>query len=254
MRSLIVLAILILSFSSTGEAGFFQKKEIREATGTPESRARDEEYRKMFLQNQLMDEASSLEMAFELVKSNELFGKAQGPEYITTEYDKGLPLLKMLRNQVHLFEYERALNTANDFIQVSPGNDWGVEQKQKIEALIEWKNTGNKQPIYNWISMMKQKHVQWLPPQNIVFHSTGIMIQFVELYDLLGDYEAAIEYIQPFLKRHQTVKNNDYKINEHLALIQVLNESKQGMPKICIEDGKVCLGRATAYIIKSKSF
>ncbi len=254
MRNFVIFVSLTLSFSTLLEAGLFQKRSVRNEVQTSESRAEDEKFRKMFAQSELVRESGQLEQSFQLAKAVEIAKKATGTEYITTERDKGRPLMSVFLCEVYLQNYEAALEASSEYVRVSPGNDWGIEQKQKIEALIEWQKTGNKQPIYDWIEAAKKKNAQWLPPLNIVFHSTGIMIQFVELYDLLGDYDAAIDYIQPFLKRHQAVRNNDYKINEHLSLIQALQESKQGLPKICIENGTVCLGRATAYIIKSKSF
>lgn len=236
------------------EAGFFQKREVRRATGTPESRAKDEQYRKMFLRQTFIDKGVLLERELNLSEAIQLYEKATATNNLTTEQDKTFALIYVAHANVFLENYTAAFATWSEYMRIKPNNDLAIDQKRKVEALIEWQKTGDKQPIYDWIKWMKQKHAQWLPPKDIAFHSTGVMINFIELYDLVGDYDSAIDYIQPFLKRHEAVRNNDYKINEHRALIQALQESKQGMPKICIEDGKVCLGRATAYIIESKSF
>ncbi len=247
-----------MGLSPIAQAGLFQKKEVREPAGMPESRARDEHYRKMFAQNDLMNIAWSYQDRLELTKAMDIAVKAQGGDYISKDEDRSGPIFFEATTAVYKGDYDRALRCFQELHKIAnlnvPHVDGWLAYQKKTEALIEWQKTGNKQPVYDWIEMMKKKNAQWLPPQKIVFHSTGIMIQFVQLYDLLGDYDTAIDYIQPFLRRHQSVKDNDHNINEHLGLIQALDESKQGLPKICIEDGKVCLGRATAYIIRSKFF
>jgi len=253
-KVLFFLFIFSIFFSQNLHAGFFQKKQVRDRAGTPESRATDEMYRKMFLRTQLMQTANSFEDALHFNQAIVESKKALGNEYLTTNEDKGLPLMTLMSSHSYLGEYGTAVEFANEFIQNKPNNEWGVEQKKKIEALLEFQKTGNKQLIYDWIASQKKKYAHWLPPTNPkkTVWDSFLMVEFVALYDLLGDYDLALAEIAPFLKLYREVGSGETGALENL--IKALQESKSGMPKICIEDGKVCLGRATAYIIKSKSF
>jgi len=260
MKNIVFALILFFSFTSisSASAGSFKRREVVQKKGTAESRATDEKYRKMFAQNSVMNDAWDFQRRLELSKAIETAKQAQGADYITDEEDRSGPLFFELITAVYKGDYELALKAANELHRIAiiavPHADGWLEQKKKIEALLEFQKTGNKQLIYDWIASQKKKYAHWLPPTNPkkTVWDSFLMVEFVALYDLLGDYDLALAEIAPFLKLYREVGSGETGALENL--IKALQESKSGMPKICIEDGKVCLGRATAYIIKSKSF
>ncbi len=122
--------------------------------------------------------------------------------------------------------------------------DTRVDYEIKLRALKEWKQTGNIKLLYDYIDYMQSKYLYWLPPKHAL---TTKYSDIAELYDLMGDYDAGIAWTESFKK---ATKDKRYK-EEYKNVINAFEESKRGLPKICGDGGKTCVGRATAYIIQS---
>lgn len=121
----------------------------------------------------------------------------------------------------------------------------------KLNALIEWQKSGDKKMIYKFMEYINEKYRHWFPPHKLVPASTTYMADIAELYDLIGDYDNGIQWVESFQKKASKNKRTQ---EEYKAVLRAFEESKRGMPKVCGDDGKYCVGRATAVLIRSDYF
>ena len=190
----------------------------------------------------------SRQFKFDLAFSKML--EATQPKYLIDDSDKSYPLERLadLHRELGLcseankiYDWHRSRGSKNSALDL---------KTSYLKACSEFQQTGNKQPIYDFIEQYKKANKDRIPPKwmdPIVFSVVA------ELYDLVGDYDAGIAWGKLFRKRDDSQPLKKTR-KEYDGLIQAFEESKRGMQKVCSEDGKYCVGRATAYIIRSKYF
>lgn len=229
----------------------------------PKLGSNDENFGKIFAQGKIIQDGYKYLKAFQFHEALTKFEEALNPEVVASDDSQYYPLSLVIRCLTYQRKYEQAeirnqwyfqqklfKNVRIDYpakpkpIKKSTVIDTRVDYEIKLSALKEWKQAGNTKPIYDYIDYMRSKYLYWLPPKSA---STTKFSDIAELYDLIGDYDAGITWAALFKK---ATKDKRYK-QEYQNVIKAFEESKQGLPKICGDGGKTCVGRATAYIIQS---
>ncbi|OGX11286.1 MAG: hypothetical protein A2351_07585 [Omnitrophica bacterium RIFOXYB12_FULL_50_7] len=210
-----------------------------------------EAFSKIFQQGQIINQGTKFERQLRFGDAIAKYEEATSPQYLMEDRNKSYPLWRTNHIFRYQGEYQKALIGLDWFRQYGPKSNSLFEEEQKLKALIEWKNTGNKQSICEFINSIKNKYKDWFPPHKLVPISTTYMSDIAELYDLIGDYDSGIKWVESFREKDSKDKRTQ---DEYAALLRAFEESKQGMPKICGDDGKYCVGRATARLIQSDYF
>ena len=212
----------------------------------------DESLKKIFARGQVVNQGQDnlRRLNFDVAASN--FLAATDEKYFFEGSNLGYPRGMLIDIWVYCGEYEQALKGVEWFFSQRIIGDWAIDDRKKIRAIIEWKKSDSKQPIYQFIDEYKKKYKDRIPPK-VKWIDINVFVTVVELYDLIGDYDLGIAWVQTFRKADKSEPLKRTR-KEYAGLIQAFEESKRGMPKECSADGKYCVGRATAYIIRSKYF
>ncbi len=206
---------------------------------------RDERMKRMYLRETLINQGIDDMRKFKFDLARQKFLRATEKQYLNEEKDESSGRWALARMLLKIGEYEEVLEIYKWHDEHGMGGQWIEEEKSDLAARMAWKNTGNIKPVHDFIEAYKKAHKAFIPPKN-----AGVtkMSAIAELYDLIADYDAGIAWVKMFQKKSPELKK------EYRELIQAFEESKRGMPKICSDDGKYCVGRATAYIIRSDYF
>lgn len=191
------------------------------------------------------------------------YRKAANPSLVSAEYQLATAeggIRKVLRLQGN---YRQALDAliASAFSK-GEASEAAMLKKQELEALIDFQATRSPKKIIKHIEQIRSDYADFLPPQNYSTAGSDIYISnILQLYDAIEDYDGGIAYIDMclnYFKSAVEARGEEFVLggfhNEFLAIRQAFEESKAGMPKICGDGGKTCIGRATHAIIQSDYF
>jgi hypothetical protein len=202
----------------------------------------DESFNKIFEQGKIINEGQMYLRTLQFQNALAKYDEALAPEHLVSNDDRYYPLALKVNCLQYLGKYEEALSENKWYLSQKDVRDTQIDRDIKLTALVKWQDVGDSEDIYKYIDYAKQKHSKYyisLPP--------SVFTDIAELYDLIGDYDAGIAWAKAFKK---TAKSKRYK-REYDNVIKAFEESKQGMPQICGDEGRACVGRATAYIIQS---
>lgn len=225
--------------------------QVPNSAQVPEVQDEKERMRRIFAQGAVFNAGIEYSREFKFDLAFQKLMEATQAQYLTNELDKSYPLARLSDLYRELGKCQESLEILkwHEKHLTHPASQEGIsEKKAQLIACIAWQETGNKKPIYDFIEVFKNDHNARIPPAK--FPDQLVMSTIAELYDLIGDYDTGIAWVKKFKKM---VKMKSTK-KEYDALIQAFEESKRGMPKVCSDDGKYCVGRATAVIIRSKYF
>lgn len=210
--------------------------------------ASDENFKKIAAQGKIIHRGNDLLRAMQFEAAINKYTEATEAQYLITQNDVSFPYWLTIYVLQYQGKYSEAMQKLLWF-QEGGGSkkDSFIDRKRKLEALIEWQKTGNRKQIYDYIEYVRKKYERWLPPKKMIAFSIDVFVDLIEIYDLVGDYDAGIALAKLFKR---TTKDKRYK-QEYDNIIKAFEESKQGLPKICGDEGRTCVGRATAYIIES---
>lgn len=193
--------------------------------------------------------------------------KAMNPDlYVKDGWNDTMPQLIYRRLLWIKGDYQKALKNINDLLAKKFVQNWEDEAKE-FEADLNWQKTGDKKYLYDFVAYLKQKHSDKLPPKGkyAQAYTEHAATQIIRTYDLLGDYEVGIEFVDSFSKMrakgrffHPRAKKNAYTDKDpyyqvRKAFEQDKAEGKQGCPPTR-KPGEYCVGRATKVLIESKKF
>lgn len=203
---------------------------------------------KIFMRAKIERQGHAYLRSFHFERALEKYNEAANPIYNTGGSADRFPIWLKVNVLVYQGEYDTALELYRvHYLEGRNVNEEAMERGEKIKAMIVYDKLGDDSKVHRFIGHMKEKYTQYLPPKKLAAHSDIVFRELVELYDLVGDYDAAIELTKSFKKKTKSKRMKP----EYENIIKALEESKAGMPKICGDGGKTCVGRATAYIIQS---
>lgn len=244
-RKTIGLIFMLMYFSST----------LLFATSNQELPITDrkERMRRIFLQGGIINQGTDFARAFKFDLAFQKYLEATQSQYLKEETDKSFPLSLLSDLYRELGKCQEALDVLSWHEEHlnHPRSQAAInEKKAYLKACVSWQKTGDKKPIYDFIKEYKTTNKDQIPPKRA---DNLVMSRVAELYDLIGDYDASIAWVKMFRKADKSEPLKRTR-SEYDSLIQAFEESKRGMPKVCSDDGKYCVGRATACIIRSKYF
>lgn len=210
----------------------------------------DDRLKKFAVRQTFIDEGNEYVLKLDFDRAILKFEEACKPEYLTEESEKSWPYVWWMKALFYKGDISEALALNALYSQGKRNSDVPAENKTKFEALLKLQETGNKQPVYDFVESYKRKYKAFIPPKRA---DQMRMSTIAELYDLIGDYDAGIQWAKMFRKADKSEPLKRTR-KEYDRLIQAFEESKEGQPKVCSEDGKYCVGRATAVIIRSEYF
>lgn len=208
---------------------------------------RNERMKRMYLRETLINQGIDDMRKFKFDIARRKFLQATEKQYLNEAKNESSGRWALARMLIRLGEYEEVLEIYKWHDDHGLGGEFLKEENANLNARIAWKNTGEKKPIYDFIEEYKKVHRNDIPPKRTYGR---VMATVAELYDLIGDYDAGIAWAKMFRKADKSEPLKRTR-SEYDSLIQAFEESKRGMPKVCSDDGKYCVGRATAYIIQS---
>ena len=207
----------------------------------------DEDLRKIFTQGKIINEGQNYLRSLLFENALAKYEEALQPNILESNRSAAYPLGLKIACLWYQGRYEEALKANRWYFEKKLVKNVMIDDEKKLKAVVEWKNSENKQTVYEYIKYVQKKYTHWLPPKKLVPTSASIFSNLAEIYDLIGDYEGGISWAKSFKK---TTKGKRDK-QEYQNVIKAFEESKRGMPKICGDEGRTCVGRATAYIIQS---
>ncbi len=223
----------------------------------------DERTRKIFKQEQIIKEGSTLVEEGRYEEAIKKYKEALNPSVLNEERDKGNAIYYIEKVYKLQGKYEEALKELQWSInENSNGTGW-FDEKLELEALIKARDTNSTQPIYEHIEYLKKKYKDQLPP-NAGAYSDIVATAIIRLYDHIGDFDGGIQFVEGFFKRCAdgiTCKGEERKLaytpkHPYFPIKQAfLQDKAEGQPS-CIDakPGEVCMGRATKALIQSNYF
>ncbi len=156
------------------------------------------------------------------------YREAIHPEFINHNWEMSTALASITKIYQHQENLQKALETLEEFHEISLPNDFYEDRKSELLSLLKAEEEGNTAAVYSHIDMIKQKHSNLLPP-----HKVGLVAEtsLIRLYDYLGDYKNGIALIDEALTypRLTEKKRQEYlKVRRAFELDQ--SEGTKGRP------------------------
>ena len=133
------------------------------------------------------------------------------PKFVSKDEDKRGPIVRKIRLSRVTGDYDAGLK---EFQNAPAVLGLDPELKLELEALQKSVETNTKQPVHEYISHLKQKYQDSLPPKAYNAFSSIAVGQILRLYDTIGDRDAGIAYIDEimeYFKKIDIEKHGEYK-------------------------------------------
>ncbi len=238
VKRLLIIYSLFIGLIYIGPASLYANQSEGRLGSTAEN------LKKIMLSQKLIDQGIANLRQYSFDKAAELFNESTAQEYYFDGVNFGYAKSKMVKAYQYDQQYQKALEALDWFFQQRRVGERTIDEKRKFQALIKWESSGDTKAIYGYIQYIQQKYGHRLPPKEA---DILIFSDIAELYDLIGDYDTGIVWAASFKKTTKDKRDEQ----EYQNVIKAFEESKQDMPKICGDEGRTCVGRATAYIIQS---
>lgn len=217
------------------------------------------------------------------------YKSAINPNFIKYKWEQSTAKGNLLDLYQLLGEYDKGLEILNWYKNAQLNNQ--VESRfynyryPELIARKKYDETGDVEYIYKYLKWLKEVYGQFLPPAGFdpVFLSRAYLMM-----DYVGGYDEGVVFVNETIRWLEN--NNDdigamvnppttvaaadkcmvenhirpgkvhprwdlcRHLREFLVVKEAFEESKAGMPKICGDGGKTCIGRATHAIIQSDYF
>lgn len=161
----------------------------------------------------------------EYEKAIEQFDKAIELDIKINGGDRGRPMAFKIKALAYQGNYKTALDLMNYLIVAHPTHEHYKDWKEELEILSIQNLTERDKKIYEYISRLKAKYAERLPPKG--YWAYMEIPTILRLYDTIGDHDAGIKFIDEILNwTYDTDK--DFK---HLK--NKINNSKQA--EVCME-------------------
>ena len=160
------------------------------------------------------------------------------PKYIQGDGNNSRGLCGMAICYHKKGEFEKALKIMNGLVKRAPRKTEYAERKQELEALIKARDTKNNTSIYEFISYLKEKHKNQMPPHG---HNIDRISTILHLYDYMGDVDSGIKLTAEAI---QYLQKKGYGTEEYWEMRRAFEADKKAGAK----------GRATKILMRSKYF
>ncbi len=214
-----------------------------------------------------------------------LYRQAIQPEYINQEHEKSTAVGALIDIYTIQNNYEEALKSLAWFLRHNPPAESALEQKEELEALIEFRDRGDESLTESHVGLLKERYKKWLPPVGYNTYSPIVISKILRLYNTVGDHDAGIAFVDQCLeyiykqypkmnKVHSAQEAYQYVIEpgektthrldwleykgvwDHLKIREAFEQDKADGFKGCAHSppGQVCMGKATKALIQSDYF
>ena len=223
------LAIIIFFQIYTHQQNVYGKKRIRQ----------------IYAQNHILREGDELARAGDYEGALTKFSEAMEVEYILKPTDRSEPIFRKVRTYRIMGRYADALHGLDEFMELAarPGGD--VEIRNELSALTEYQKSGSSETVYKYIEWLRLRETNYLPPQNYNTSSPYYIAIILRLYDVIGDCDSGIKFVNEVTAFFRTGNAGDPKAgwvdDEYLKIREAFEKDKAEGTK----------GRATKAIIQS---
>ena len=152
------------------------------------------------------------------------YKEAQNPALLNYDYEK--PELPIMILYIRQGKFEEALKNADEIMKKHP-NEYALNERLKILALIKARDTKNNKPICSYINYIKTKYPNYFPPKGYFVGMSDIFIgDFIHLYDYMRDYDAGIALMDGIIKYHTNHPNKNHR-SAHIKDVAEYTRVKQ---------------------------
>lgn len=217
----------------------------------------DEGTEKIIRRSKIEEEARQLEKNGLYDQAIEKYREATDPSLLNYDYEAGVALGGIERIYEKQNKYEKSLQKLKWHLERNP--EKYEDQKRRLEALIQARDTESSQPLYDHIAYLKEKYKKQLPPSYGVPWE-AVVVAIIRLYDHIGDMDAGMAFMDTFISYY--AKKSGIKPeqigakNQYLIIKQAFEQDKSEGFKGCVDakPGDACMGRATKALIQSNYF
>ncbi len=163
------------------------------------------------------------------------FKEAMQPEYIKYENDKGMPTYYLIKVLILQEKYDEALKENQWYVNRNKTNNTAIIAAKEIEALRDYKKTGNPQIIRDYIPLLKAEYKQILPP---IGYDSGIgptqIATILRLCDTIGDQDAGLKFIDEvlnFLRDRKKNRGDAYDVYDRIKTVEQATNCMKVDPK-----------------------
>lgn len=209
---------------------------------------RDPSFQRLMARTKIEKEAMTLVKNGQYDAAITRYQDALDDSLIQYDYDRSMALAMATRLYQLQGKIDLAVKSLHKFNQSTLPNDFYKTTEPELQAVIAASEQRSKLPIYKHIDWLWKEYGLSLPPNKV---RGGAASDIIRLYDYLEDYNEGIKFVDKALK-YQGLKEKPRA--EFLKIRRAFEESEAGMPKICGDGGKTCIGRATHALIQSDYF
>ena len=166
------------------------------------------------------------------------YQEALAPENIQEESDKCFAMGGIADCYYKQGKYEEALKIMDWFMSLNPKKAEYIERKMELQALIRARDTNSHVPIYEFISYLRTKHKNHMPPRG---YDTSRSSTILYLYDHMGDMDGGIKFSTEAIRYFE---KKGYSTQEYWEMRRAFEADKKAGAK----------GRATKILMRSKYF
>ncbi len=219
-----------------------------------------EDDQKIFNQSEIISQARQLTKQGFYDQAIEKYKESMQPQYLIRERDKTQGIGGLVKIYQHQGKIKQAYETILWYDKIGWTVEFNKRRKPELEAIMKAQEIGSNKPIYDHINYWHKEYDKYLPPKRFQAGvASGVVSDTIRLYDYMGDFDAAIEYLDKRVLAYKHLRPN-YR-NEYLKVRQALLQDKAENRKSCItaksrqteggQASEVCMGRATQVIIQS---
>ena len=208
--------------------------------------------------NALQSQAFNLAEQFKFDEALALYKKAIEPERLNQDYEKSTAIGAMTDILIVQGRYEEAKRVFSWFLEgKQPPAASAIMKIREIDALIEFSQKQNSEVVRQYIDILRNFERANIPP---VGHDTIPITELLQLYDIIGDYDAGIAFVNKCISYFRDNKRYEgdafVEPIEYVKIREAFEQDKAEGKKGCVgkKSGEVCMGRATQAIIQSDYF
>ena len=186
----------------------------------------------VYLQYQLEQEGKHLAQNGHYDEAIAKFKEALDPKYINYDFQKAFAIGSIVKILIWQEKYDEAIKR-NKWFMEKKVTSYALEQEALIQALKEYKNSDDRQVIYNFINRLKKDHEKELPSKGYEqINGVSTIANIIRLYDTIGDSDAGIKFIDEiliFLRDRKKNKAEAYAVYDRIKTVdQAANCMKIG--------------------------
>ncbi len=211
---------------------------------------------KIFRRTDIEDEAGKLFKGGFYDEAIQKYREAILPSVLNNDHEQCYARMSIVDIHRHQGKFELALEELQWFLKRNPSKEEYIEERLKLEALLEARNLQSKEPTLRHINFLRENHKNEIPPKMYGARATLYISQIIRLYDYIGDANSGIAFVDQILAYFSRRNNVKKIVARYLKVRQAFEQDKQEGFKGCLDTkpGTVCMGRATQALIQSDYF